>query len=519
MIEYVHRHRHVLIVCLVFLLLYTLFPLQLQSGEPYNYASAIEGYYRNSMGFSLAQGENLPDFGRYHPNHPIGHVLAGLAYDWFRIPALLWIKLVNVVAAFVAAILIYILMLHMRFTERVAALACALFLATYCGLFAVLSGEWHMPAVAFSLAGLLQVFLYMDNGKTKQLSYATVFFTVAICYHLAAIFYLAPIGIIILSLRPVRERWKELFIAGLVTATTLIIVYVIVPFLLFRFASTEEFLRTFFVYKYLSHIRYSGLEWFIIAGRTILHTIAYTPAGVKSIDALVLLQFVILCYCIWKFSRHAANKAKQLIVLVMPAWWLAVHWIFGARPDAMLGWLFVLPPLSMILVGAFAGIAKKKVFLVSALPIILLGWNLLWGILPNSLSKPENIFYFAVPEGTRKTVPIAFVISNPLLMESEIWYAGSKLGYRNQRHFYPCCGENDYLPRLKGWMRANPGFILVTDGRDAVVGGLLQNEGLRYGKWLDRHADWPSALVPTTLYVQHTAPPVYRKRLTVWVPE
>lgn len=519
MIEYLRTHRHILIVLVGFLLIYLCFPLQLQSGEPYNYASAIEGYYRNSIGFSLAQGENLPDFGRYHPNHPIGHALAGLVYDWLKIPALLWVEIVNTIAALAAAGALYLLMLNMHFLRIVSALSCATFLATYCGLFTVVSGEWHMPALAMSLAGLHFIFRYIDDGKKQDIFYASLLFAIGTCYHLAAIFYLVPVGIVILFLRPLKERWKELFIAGLVILSMLLVVYVIIPFILFQFKSKEEFLRTFLVYKYLTHIRYSGLEWLIITGRTILHTIAYTPARLNSVDVVVLAHLAILSYCCWKFVSHNANRSKKLIILITPAWWLMVHWIFGARPDAMLGWLFVLPLLSMILIGALAGIHRKAILPLSALPILLLGWNLSWGILPNSLSRVENIFYFHLPEGTPKSVPIAFVTGNPLLMESEIWYAGSKLGYRNQRHFLPCCGEYDYLARLKGWTKANPGFLLVSDGRDAIIENLLRSQGLHYKRWTDRRADWPSSLVPTTLYVQHTAPPVYGKRLTIWIPE
>jgi hypothetical protein len=376
-----------------------------------------------------------------------------------------------------------------------------------------------MPALALSLAGFYLTFLYIDEGKPRKLYQASLLFAIAACYHLAACFFLVPIGVTLLVIRPFRERWRELVKAGLLILAILVVTYVVIPFILFRFPSFDEFLRTFLVYKYLNHVRYSGFEWLLMAGRTILHTVIYTPAHLIAMDFLVLTHFAVMAFCFWRFSRIPMARAKKAIILVTPVWWVAVHWVFGARPDALLGWLFVLPLASIIVVKALADLHPKIIAALPILPFIILGWNISLAILPNSLSKPENIFYFNLPVQTPVTTPIAFVTSHPLLMESEIWYAGSKLGYRNQAHFLPCCGEHNYYGRLKNWAKANPGFVLIADGRHAVIENFLRSEGLSYKKWMDRRADWPSSLIPTTLYVQHSAPPTYGKVLTIWVPE
>lgn len=518
LIQTLRNHRLLAIVLLSAVAIYVLFPLQLQSGEPYNYASAIEKYYRNSLGFSLAQGNYLPDFGRYHPNHPLGHAIAGWAFDWLKIPAMSWIRLVNTIGSLAAAIFFYIILLRLQFSKSMAVVAVAFFMATYVALFTVLSGEWHIPALALSLAGIWQVFIYIEEGTKRSLYRASFLLALATSYHLVALFYLVPIGLVLLFVRPIKDRWRELLIAGFGFLLLVLSVYVLVPVLLFQLYSAEDFLRTFFVYKYLTHVRYSGFEWIIAAARTIFHTCFYTPGKLKGIDYFVAFFFVSLFFAYWKFYRSGIRRSIKAIILLTPIWWVFTHLLTGARPDGLLGWMFVLPFICLILVSAFANLHPRAIRFLVFLPILTLVWNLMLAILPNSFSKRENIFYFNIPERIPKTTPVAFVVSNPLLMENEIWYAGSELGMRNQMHFMPCCGENNYYSRLKHWAHANPGFILVADGRHTAMENFLQTEGLNYKRWTDRRGDWPSSLVPMTLNVQRNAPSKYEKTLTIWVP-
>lgn len=514
----IRNHLHLLVVLIGALLLYVFLPLQRQSIEPYHYAAGIEQYYRISMGFSLAQGDFLPDFGRYHPNHPLGHVIAGWAYDWLKIPALAWMRFINTAAVFFMAVFFYLMLLHLRFSNKLAAVTVGLFLSTYCGMLAVFSGEWHMPAMALSFAGFWQIFLYIDEGEKRQLYRAALLFAIGSSYHLAVFFYLFPIGVVLLFVRPLKDRWRELFIAGLIIVLLLFVVYIAIPFYLFKFKSMHDFHRTLFVYKYLTHIRYSGLDWLQIAGRTIFHTVFYTPAQLKHVAVYVAFVFLVLMLAMWRYFRSTLNGPIKALILLTPVWWIFAHWLFEARPDALLGWLLILPFICLIIVKAFADLHRLAIIGVAGLTVLLLSWNLALAILPNSLSKRENIFYFSLPPGTAPNTPIAFVTGQLLFMEAEIWYAGSELGYRNQKHFMPCCGENDYYSRLKRWAKEHPGFVLVADDRHEVLENFLQAQGLHYRRWSDRQSDWPSSLIHSTLYVQHLIPKTYRRRLTIWIP-
>ncbi|MFZ5628411.1 MAG: hypothetical protein ACOY5B_04725 [Spirochaetota bacterium] len=512
-------HLLLFIVLLIAFGIYAFIPLQLQSSEPYQYAAAIEQYYRNSIGFSLAQGDYLPDFGRYHPNHPLGHVLAGWAYDWLRIPALTWMKFINTVAAFFLAVFFYLMLLRIRFSKVEAAVTVGSLLASYFGLFAVLSGEWHLPAMALCFAAFWEMIPYLERGEKKYLFRASLWFAIGSCYHLSVFFYSIPLGLVLLFVRPLKDRWRELFTAAAMISLLLLVVYVAIPFYLFKFHSVQDFLRTFLIYKYITYMQYSGFDWVLIAARAIFHTVVFTPAQLNGTNFYVAFFFLMIAFGLWRYFRST-------VMLPVKAWILLTHlfaffgyWLLGARPDALLGWLLLLPFICLVTVKAFADLHRRAFIGIAAVIVLMLGWNLALAILPNSLSKRENIFYFKVPRQTPSTTPVAFVISSLLFMEAEIWHAGSELGYRNQKHFMPCCGENDYYSRLRRWTREHPGFILVADGRHDVLENFLKAEGLRYKRWADSQGNWPSSLIQNTLYFQHIAPKFFPRRLTIWVPE
>lgn len=516
--ESLRDHLVICVIITVFASIYLTLPLSLQACEVYDYAAAIEKYYRNSVGFSLSQGFDLPDFGRYHPNHPLGHVLAAGAYDFLSIPAMTWLKFSNITGAIMAGIFLYLLQLQMKIFRALSAAAVAFFLGTYCGLFTVLSGEWHMPALALSLGAYWQLVKYSENRLVRHLYIASVLFSAAVCYHLAAFFYVVPLTIGMLACDYKKRDYQAFLISGLIVAIPMLLVYVIVPFIIFSFQSFEEFKRTFFAYKHLSHARYDGLDWLVMAARTICHSFVYSLATNNLIYIFSLFFMIVIALASWAFCYLRFARIQSFLVVGTPIWWIGAHWVTGARPDALLGWLFALPFLCIVFIQVLSRIRLAGRFLAYSIPFAALFWNVYAAILPNSLSRPENASFVAMPKNLDSNTPIAFVVSHPVLTQVEIWHTGSKLGFRNQTHFMPCCGENNYFARLKRWTSQNPGFVIIADGRHDAIENFLASQKIPYKRWLDVRADWPSTLVPTTLFVQHKAAPFYRKSLTIWVP-
>lgn len=512
----VRDHRILLVILVVATVLFIAFPLQLQSMEAYSYAAGIEKYYNIATTFALTQGEYLPDFGRYHPNHPLGHVLAGLAYDWLKIPALDWMRFTNIVSTLAAGLFIYLLALQIRLAKGAAIAATALFLATHSALFAVFSGEWHMPSLALSLGGTWQILFFALNGTRKQLYFGAFLLCVAVCYHTAALSYSVCLIVLLAFFR--KNEWRQQVIVGAVALFVIATVYFVIPFFVLNFEKPYDFLRTFFMYAHLDYKRFSGFAWLLAAMQTLFHGFFFIPTAIPLMNWSAIPFFLGIGAAGWSFFRGSVEiPIKVLFVFMLFGWPLALA-IAGTRANAVYSWIFMSPLLCLIVAYALCSLHKRLIIFAVIVPIFLLVWNFYHVIMPNHFYKREDVHLFKLPESMPKSKPIVFVVNELVLTISEIWYAGSELNYRNQNVFYPCCGEDSYLFRLRRWLRANPGAIIISDGTPEIIENFLQREKLYYARWYDRRVEWPASLLPATLYYIRDPGYRYQKRLIAWLP-
>lgn len=494
-------------------------PLQLQAMEPYAYAAAIEKYFRLSDTFALAQGQYIPEFGRYHPNHPIGHTLAALAYDYLGIPALDWIRCINIGSAILSGWQIYLIGRQLGLHRLGSTVAAGIFLSTHGTFIAVFSGEWHMPAVALSLAGFLNALLYIKGKRIFSFAVSALFLTVAVCYHFAAISYFAPTGCLLLFLNIASGRWRSTLVVGSIVALVLLNAYLVIPWILFSLDSIQDWARIFLIYRYLDHIRYVGLEWPIFAFRTVYHAFMQILPEMTFKDWLVLPFTIATLLSVWRFSTNRRFGPKRALFLSILIWWPLAQWIFGARANGLNGWLFSTPLLCITFADVFMRLPRRLLFLSSALVASLFFWNFFHFVWPNHTKAEDETFLFQPPRTMARETPVAFVVGELVYAMPEIWYAGSKLGFRNQATFLPCCGEHGYRRRLRRWLRENPGAVIVTDSAPEITEGFLRSEGFRYSRWLDRTVTWPANFIPATIFLQRDPKYQYNKRLVIWLPD
>ena len=516
MLPLVRDHRVLLFVLIVAAFLFTFFPFQLQSMEAYSYAASIEKYYNIATTFALAQGEYLPDFGRYHPNHPLGHVLAGLAYDWLKIPALDWIRFTNIFSALAAAVFLYLLSLQIGLAQRVSTLASGLFLATHASLLAVYSGEWHMPSLALSLAGAWQVLIFALKRTRKQLYFGAFLLCVAVCYHTAALLY--SVCLVLLLAYVCKDEWRRLLIVCAAALFVIVTVYFVIPFFVLPFAKPSDFLRTFFMYAHLEYRRFSSLAWFVAAMQTVFHSFFFIPATIPIMNWLAIPFFLGIGLAGWKFFRSRLEVPIKVLFIFMLVAWPSILAIVGTRANAIYSWIFLSPLLCLVIAYGLHSLHKRLFIVAVIVPIFLTAWNFYHLILPNHFYERENIHLFRLPENIPKATPVAFVANELVLTISEIWYAGSVMNFRNQNAFFPCCGEDSYLFRLRRWMRANPDSVIISDGAPEQIEHFLKSEELSHVRWLDKSVSWPAGLLPATLYFIREPEFKYQKRLIIWLP-
>jgi hypothetical protein len=510
-------HAQLILMLLFFAVLYSIFRFQIFSVEVYSYAAGIEKYYNIATTFALSQGDYLPDFGRYHPNHPLGHAIAGLVFDLFGISALGWLLFINASTALTSAVFIYLLALQENLSKNVSVIAAALFLSTHAAILAAFSGEWHMPALALCLAGTWQITQYLELNARKQLWQGALFFAAAVGYHTAALSLAVCVGVMLLIVR--HQKWRDILKAASLGAAIVIVVYFLLPFIILKFTSLTDFLRTFFIYRFLDHTRFVGLDWFIAAIQTILHVFLLVPAKFQNMNWFAIPSLIALVAAVAAYFRATSNLPKKLLLAFITFGWPLAMAIAGSRPNAVFGWLFVLPMLCVAFVKVSSVLLGRWCWLNVTLPVFLLAWNFWFLVLPNFSQKPAETTLFQLPSDIPKSTPIGFVAHELVTSMSEIWHAGSNLNYRKQEVFYPCCGEDAYLLRLRRWLKINPGAILATNGPPENIERLLRSEGLMYRRWLNRQVSWSTSMVPATLYFILDPDFHYEKRLTIWLPE
>jgi 4-amino-4-deoxy-L-arabinose transferase len=512
----ISNHRLIVFLLAAAAFLFFAFPLQLQSMEAYAYAAAIEKYYNIADTFALAQGEYLPDFGRYHPNHPIGHLLAGLMFDWLGIPALTWMRLTNVTSTLAAGLFLYSLALQLKFSKYAAVNSVALFLTTHVTLFAVYSGEWHMPSLAMALAGTAQLLSYVQQEAKRNLYFGALLFFLAVSYHTAALSLAVCLGVAMLL--TLRECWRPIATAATIAGIGVILIYFVIPIYLFRFQSASDFAKVFLIYRYLDNTHHGIIAWILIAVQTLFHSFLFIPAALPAMSWFVFPFLAGFGVAAWHFFRSQLAGFVKLLFLFMLVGWPSAMAIAGSRPNGLNGWIFMAPILCLMVAKALDRFHHPRSLAVALLPATLLAWNMKHAILPNHFAKREDIFLFQVPETVLPQTPVAFVVNELVTSMSEIWNAGSILDFRTQTVFYPCCGEDAFALRLRRWLAEYPGGIVVSDYAPEQMERLLMSLGLSYVRWQDRTVVWPAALLPATLYYKRDPGYEYRKRLIVWIP-
>jgi hypothetical protein len=510
------NHVYLWIILGISAIIHIFFPLTLQALEPYAYAAGIEGYYDFSSLFSLAAGKQFPDFARYHPNHPLGQTLAGLAYDLFHIPVLAWMQGINTLAGLSAGYFLYRFALSLRLTIWQATLAVALFTATHCYSLATLSGEWHMPAVALNLAGMWRLAIYLEREKSQHLFEAACLLPLAVSYHLNAFFILLPVGTMLLLARPRHKSSLILLAAATLSFSIIVIVYLVVPLILFEIPSFSEFLDFFFVYKELNAPPYSGLTWISISLQTFLHGFIFIYPGMPFLPVLVPFILVLLFFALMGLLQTNVSLAWRWLLAFIPAYWFIGHAFFGVRPDALNGWLFAFPYLSVVLVAGICQFHRILLPVLGVLVGIAFVWNIFQWRLPNYLQSPQEVFLFYPPELLSTDTPLAFVVYTPPLSFPEIWHAGSVLGFRNQQAYFPCCRDRDFKTRLTDWTSKNPNGIIISDGKFGEIEQFLYSINWKIQRLTDRTARWSADLTPSTVYIPLSKPLRLRKRIVSW---
>ncbi|MFZ5627728.1 MAG: hypothetical protein ACOY5B_01265 [Spirochaetota bacterium] len=460
---FTRSHCLFIVFLAVYALLLFLYPMGLQAMESYAYAAAAEGYYNLATTFAVMnESANIPNFSHYHPNHPLPHLIASMAFRLGGIPALQVFRSMNFAGTLVFLCLHYAIALRIFRRTVQATLATALSGVSYAVWASALSGEVQMVSLAFLLAGfycLVSYFQAAPDTVNPRLLFAGMFYVIAVAFHQASFFAGIPAAVAALShSRSRRSLWLYAQVASIVIFGWAFFYILLLVFLL-DIQSLNQYLDTLFVYRHILARHYGSTEWFALLAGAATRSIAFADFGPSFLVALVVLLAAIIGF--WNMFRSNQPKPVWILLAGLPIFQIGLQLAVRGRPEGINFWLFLIPCISIAVMCVSASSPAGTIF-NSALVVLLALLNFYYFFLPNHRLGPGESTYVNGIEGLQN-LPVAVVVHEPVLTFAEGWSLGSESGLRNQTWFMPCCGERSFEQKLARWINDHDEFLLLSD--------------------------------------------------------
>lgn len=518
--------KHIAILLASWSLLVWFFPLRIQPIEPYIYATAIEGMYDLKVTFAEANpNARLPDFSRFHPNHPLQHFVIGKLYDKTHWPALKIASAINFIFSLVALLFLFLTCKIVIPQNSIALMATACSAASTVFWLGTLSGEVHMPAFAMlSVAGwYLCRFLVAEKKREKLLLLSGFFFSLAATLHMGVFFAAIPAAAaVIADWRKAPQKRPHLLYYGAVVSMVLVmvaLVYVALVVMVLELKSWPEYRDTMAIYAHIIPIPYSGFAWLLTITKTYLHSLVFGFGSAVLFGKILLALSLASGAVVFARSRHSL-PIKLVFLLMLPFYFFS-HFFFSIRPDALNGWLFVLPAFTVPMAYTIR-IARAKLRFRSfgvAIFVLFFMANFMQIILPNSRTPAERYSYttaFLSTTPTPSPFPRILVIAkDPVLTFADVYEMVQRTGRRTLEFIWSCCGRTHYRSLLIEKIQKGQIDWIISDDLASETPELLQNAGIKYEILFDQSGEISPHLLPASIYFER--PPDYRvlKRIQI----
>ena len=524
--------RYILLFLSAYALILVFFPLHLQSVESYAYAAAIDGYYDLSTTFSVGQpGIRLPDFGRYHPNHPLSHLIGGALRDLLHISGLTTFRFLNALGAILCLFYLYRAARLLWASESVSLAIVAMLAFSHAFWSGAQSGEVHLPSVAFQSGALFYLLRYLLTAapdRNTNLLKAAAFFSLAVAFHLYSLFAVIAVALALLTDSVSKDRWRLYLTVAMIVFLAFIGTYLVGVIIALRIDSVQQYFGTMLMYTHLTQTRYTGAEWYGMVFQTVAHALVSgansLANGVKLVIGLVLFagQLAVL--------KARLHRAVAMLLVSWPLGYFLLNVAISGRADGINGWLFSLPVWSLACGALFAVFVRRgetKIY-VLLIPALMAVSNFVLSILPAS-RLPERDFIFAgnpaqvlAQAGYGNRVKpgqaIAYGVSDPVLTMAEVWHTGSVDGYNNLQVFFMCCGIDDTEKKLVAWLSRNAGALVISDDLGEKVGNMLAKQIPPYILAAQNNGELRPELVPSSIFFTRPAGYRIRKRISLYIP-
>ncbi|GAB4432268.1 MAG: hypothetical protein OHK0011_15110 [Turneriella sp.] len=445
--------------------------------ESYLYAAGIEGFIDISALYNVFVPEiRMPDFSRFHPNHPLPHLLvywlrSGFAAAGFELPALEILVALNLL--FSAVAIFWICRIAVTLTaDRAMSFLFAL-VAGFSPVFWFSAGSAETYEIAYCLMVLAftQMLSPYSSESVKRTTAKALVFSLAFCFHFGVALFALPVMAFYLvsalrqkSLRPVLS----LTLFGTICLTVFLLVYVLAFLSLHEIGSLKAWWKIFTMQRRIP----MGGEYTADqvglwrAAETLLTSLSNGLLwGEGNLERIARYHLLLgLAVGIFFALRRAVKRAFAAALaswIIVP---LAFLLLVMRSPTNMTYSLMLMLPVYLTVLLLIKRIAPLPVARGIILVWLLVTFGSTFvGVIRPKAGLPQETVYFAsrIPESDFRPEPVIALVHNYYGIFPDLYYLGNRRGVRVARILFHY--DQTFPERLLAEVRARKRLQLLTD--------------------------------------------------------
>lgn len=413
--------------------------------ESYLYAAGVEGIINIADLYNVFQPDfHMPDFSRYHPNHPLPHAIVFGAWTLLgklgtSVSALDVFRGLNLVSS-VGVVYVTYAIAHRLIADKLTAVAFTLLLSfTSIRWFAAVNGETHMTGYFFLVLSFY-LMIRRDNPGVESLPFTlakAVIFSFAFVFHFGMAIFSLVIALYYIRRFFASADRRHLYSLAIFAAICIFFFFVFYG-LLFRLVlnvrTVGEWLRIFSMYSFipmdgelaqgngpLTRFFVSLRDGFfpgegVFANVLAIAFIAFVILGLinlmndlkRELVSLLLLAWILLPVIFVVVIMKAPNNMSYSSALILPCFLVILLSLKSAFPRpamqvAVAAWLVAAFTLSMYHVILPKSVPESSAFLAKRIPAQLVPKGEFYALAHTYYGIIPDIYYLGRAHGVKPT--------------------------------------------------------------------------------------------------------------------
>ncbi|MFZ5627730.1 MAG: hypothetical protein ACOY5B_01275 [Spirochaetota bacterium] len=414
--------------------------------ESYLYAAGIEGFIDISALYNVFVPEiRMPDFGRFHPNHPLPHLLvfwlrAGFASAGFQVPAIEILTGLNLLCSAAAIFAIYRIAATLTADRTISVLFALVAGFSPVFWFSAVSAETYEIAYCLMVIAFMQMLPPYRGESVARTTGKALLFSLAFCFHFGVALFAIPVMTWYLvsavrrrNIRPVLS----LTLFGVISLGVFLLVYVLAFMSLFGTGNLYDWWKIFTMQSRIPMGGQYTAEQIGLwnAAETLFTSLSNgLLSGQGNVERIARVHLMVgFGGGVFFVLRRAASRSSAAALaawIIVPLGFLL---LVMRSPTNMTYSLMLMLPVFLVVL-----LLVKRIAPLPVARAIVMGWLLVTvgstfaGIIRPKAGLPEETVYFAsrIPESDVKAEPVVALAHNYYGIFPDLYYLGNRRGLR-----------------------------------------------------------------------------------------